>query len=122
MRRTATVALLLTLTGCAATTTSTTSTTTAPMRTTTTVSQTTNVDALVTLLRSRYPGASRAQIISAAQTACDTLREIGSVRDTIAAMAVDPEVDADEAGDMAYLIGVSIPVYCPEFANEVSGL
>jgi hypothetical protein len=128
-----TAALVLTvgLAACGSSTeTSTPSTpsTKAPATTTTTkdiletASQSDLIDALVAVYQDEFPGASRSGAISTAKTACELIESEGSIVDAMAAIALDPEVGASMAGDMAFVMGISVPVYCPQFLPELNRL
>lgn len=122
-----TAAILITagLAGCASrTVTSTPQTTTttryvAPTTTMKTYSQTDKVDGLVATLQKKFPGTSRAQVIDLAHQGCAVVEESGSVAAAVRGIVLDDEIDAETAGDMSYVIGVAIPVYCPKYLPEL---
>jgi Protein of unknown function (DUF732) len=87
--------------------------------TSTTYSQSDKVDALVKVLQARLGAGSRDKIIDIAKQACVVIDEAGSVIAAIRGIASDPEIDYETASDMAYIIGVSVPVYCPEYLDQV---
>ena len=105
----------------------TTTTSKAPVTTTTedifkTAPQSLKVDALVEVFQDKFPGTSRGSAIDIANTACDAVRAQGSIVDAVAAIVADPDVDYDTAGDMSFIIGVSVPVFCPEFLAELNAI
>lgn len=93
-------------------------------KTTTTVKPSKSVmtDALVDVLQDEFPGASRSQVIEVAEQACVVVRLSGSVEEALLMIASDPNTDSTMAGDMAYVMGVSIPVFCPEYMDELESL
>jgi len=126
-----TAALVLTvgLAACGSSTeTSTPSTpsTKAPATTTTTedilrtAPQSLKVEALVEVMQERLPGTSRADAIDNAQSACGAIEASGSILGAMEQIAIDPDIDTKTAGDMAYIMGISIPVYCPEYLAEMN--
>jgi ABC-type glycerol-3-phosphate transport system substrate-binding protein len=110
------------------TSTPSTPSTKAPATTTTTenvfesASQSELIDALVEVYQEEFPGTSRSTVIDVAKTACEAIEAQGSIVDAMAAIAVDPDIDATMAGDMAFVMGVSVPVYCPQFLPELNRL
>lgn len=111
----ATAAIGLAVTGCSAAESTATSATTG-------LKQSDKVDALVVTMQRKYPGASRAQILDVANKACEAVDEAGSIVALIADTAADPTVDTETAGDMAYAVGVAVPVLCPKYLPELEAL
>jgi len=77
------------------------------------------IDALVLTIQRRVPGTTRASAIDLAQTACNAIDEAGSITEFITQVATDPKIDLKMSGDMAYIVGVAVPTYCPEYAAEM---
>lgn len=98
-------------TGCApaATSSSTTSTTDA-------------TDAFVSTMRKRFPDITRAKAVDLGQTACQAITDAGSILDLITAAAMDDSVSVEMAGDMAYTVGASVPVFCPRYLPQLRAL
>jgi hypothetical protein len=88
--------------------------------TSTTTSQETKVDAMVKVIQNKYPAASRVKAIDLAEKACTAIDQSGSIADTIALIVSDDSIDVDMAGDMSWIIGVSVPVLCPEYLPELN--
>jgi hypothetical protein len=106
--------LALAVSGCAtAPVTSSASTTSAAS------SRDLQIDALVLTIQRRVPGTTRASAIDLAKTACNAIDEAGSITEFIAQVATDPEIDLKMSGDMAYVVGVAVPIYCPEYRAEM---
>lgn len=110
------------------TSTPSTTSTKAPATTTTTedvlktAPQSLKIDALVDVYQEEFPGTSRSTAIDVAKTACEAIEAQGSIVDAMAAIAVDPEISATMAGDMAFVMGISVPVFCPKFLPELNRL
>lgn len=77
------------------------------------------IDALVLTIQRRVPGTTRASAIDLAKTACNAIDEAGSITEFIAQVATDSEIDSKTSGDMAYVVGVAVPIYCPEYRAEM---
>ena len=98
------------------------STTTTVQRTTsTTISKTIMEDAFVEATRDLYPGLSRAKAIELGKTTCDTIDQFGSVEQTVTAIIASGDFVGMES-DVGYMMGVSIPVFCPEYLAEAERL
>lgn len=124
------VAAGLTLVGCGAsdsTSTSATSptspsTTEARRQTTTTVSQSIMIDAYVLAMRDWFgPSLTRSTAIELGQTMCDTIDEYGTVSETVDGVIASGKFRGME-GDVGYVMGTAIPVFCPEYEAEARRL
>jgi hypothetical protein len=110
------IAITAALVGCgtkpADTTTSAPTTTRAP-------SQEAKENALVGVLQARLGGGSRSEVIDIAKQACYVVETSGSVAGAMASIIADDSIDMETGSDMAYVMGVAIPVYCPEYKAEM---
>jgi hypothetical protein len=121
--RTAAAALIavatLTLIGCGTSrsTPEASTPTTAYKQTTTTASK---YGPFLSAAQDKYPAASDSELIDLGITTCETIETFGSVLDTMLAIAEDPDWSVEEAGDAAFMIGLSVPTFCPEYLPELN--
>jgi hypothetical protein len=78
------------------------------------------IEAYVEVYQEEFPGTSRSTAISTGETACELIQSEGSIADAMIAIALDPDVGTTMAGDMAFVMGISVPVFCPEFMSELN--
>lgn len=99
-------------------------TTEAPRRQTTTTtvpSQSVMIEAYVLAMNDYFPTMSRSDAITLGKTMCDTIDVYGNVADTVTGIIESGRFRGME-GDVGYLMGVSIPVFCPEYEAEARRL
>ena len=111
----------LLLGACGSSSKSDTTTTPSLPRTTTTVQSFPTESDFVNVMRTRFPGASRSDLISLGKTACDLLDEVGSLSMAILVIATDPSWAGMEE-DAGFTIGAAIPVFCPEYIPQLNAL
>jgi hypothetical protein len=83
------------------------------------VSQDSKVNALVSVLGAKYPGASKSKLIDIAQQACTVIDQAGGVAAAVATVVADDSIDSATGSDIAYIMGVAVPVYCPQYKPEL---
>jgi hypothetical protein len=125
------VAAALTLAGCGSSDSTTvsskssesTTTTQARRQTTTTISnQDILIEAYVSAMRDWFGSTmTRSDAISLGQTMCETIDQYGNVSDTVDAVIASGEFRGME-GDVGYVMGTAIPVFCPEYEAEARRL
>jgi len=101
----------------------TTTTTQARRQTTTTTApkQDILVEAFVLAMKDWFPNMTRSDAIELGVTMCDTIDIYGNVSDTVDAIIASGRFRGME-GDIGYVMGVSIPVYCPQYEAEAQRL
>lgn len=106
----------------------TTTTTKAPATTTTTqdalktAPQSLKIEAYVEVYQEEFPGTSRSTAISTGESACELIEAEGSIADAMIAIALNPDIGTTMAGDMAFVMGISVPVFCPRFMPELNAI
>jgi hypothetical protein len=125
-KRTAAAALIavatLTLIGCGTSRSAqevSTPTTAHKQTTTTTASP---YGAFLSAAQEKYPAASDSQLIDVGITTCDTIETFGSVLDMMVMISEDPDWSLEEAEDAAFMIGLSVPTFCPKYQPELNRL
>ena len=93
----------------------TTTTTSAPATTTTVYSA---LDSYVSSAKTRLPGATRTELIEVGQQSCTVIRAYGSVELAIIGIASDPTWTTEAARTAGYIMGLAIPLFCPEYTAE----
>lgn len=117
----------LILAGCAGSDSTSTSsesptTTVARRQTTTTISQSVMIDAYVMAMRDWFGSSlTRSTAIELGQTMCDTIDDYGTVAATVDGVIASGEFRGME-GDVGYVMGTAIPVFCPEYEAEARRL
>lgn len=125
-KRTAVAALIavatLTLIGCGTSqsTPETSTPTTAYKRTTTTTAS--EYGAFLSAAQDKYPAASDSKLIDLGITTCETIETFGSVLDMMVMISEDPDWSLEEAEDAAFMVGLSVPTFCPEYLPELNRL
>jgi hypothetical protein len=125
-KRTAAAALIavatLTLIGCGTSrsTQEVSTPTTAYKQTTTTTAS--PYGAFLSAAQEKYPAASDSQLIDLGITTCDTIETFGSVLDMMVMISEDPDWSLEEAEDAAFMIGLSVPTFCPKYQPELNRL
>lgn len=94
----------------------TTTTTTIARTTTTTVYSA--LDSYVSSAKTRLPGATRAELIEIGQQTCTVIRAYGSVELAVIGIASDPTWTTEMAKTAGYIMGLAIPLFCPEYTAE----
>ena len=124
-KRTAAAALIavatLTLIGCGTSrsTQEVSTPTTAYKQTTTTASE---YGAFLSAAQDKYPAASDTKLIDLGITTCETIETFGSVLDMMVMISEDPDWSLEEAEDAAFMIGLSVPTFCPKYQPELNRL
>ena len=90
--------------------------------TTTTVAKATPTDAFVNSMKTKFPNASRADLIDIGRASCDVIDAFGSVSEAMIAIAMDPTWDREMAGNAGYTMGAAIPVFCPQHLAELNAI
>ena len=91
-------------------------------QTTTTISQSVLIDAYVLAMRDWFgPSLTRSTAIELGQTMCDTIDDYGTVAATVDGVIASGEFRGME-GDVGYVMGTAIPVFCPEYEAEARRL
>ncbi len=93
----------------------TTTTTSAPTTTTTVYSA---LDSYVSSAKTSLPNATRAELIKIGQQSCTVIRAYGSVELAIIGIASDPTWTTEAARTAGYIMGLAIPLFCPEYTAE----
>ena len=92
--------------------------TTAYKRTTTTTAS--EYGAFLSAAQDKYPSASDSELIDLGITTCETIEAVGSVLDMMLMIAEDPDWSLEEAEDAAFMMGLSVPTFCPEYLPELN--
>lgn len=117
-------ALVLGACGSSASNDSTSKSSSAPepsRQTTTTVSQSVMIDAYVMAINDWFGPTTRSEAIKLGKTMCDTIDIYGNVSDTVDAV-IESGMFRGQEGDVGYIMGTSIPVFCPEYEAEARSL
>jgi ABC-type glycerol-3-phosphate transport system substrate-binding protein len=94
------------------------STTTTTLARTTTTTVYSALDSYVSSAKTRLPGATRAELIEIGQQSCTVIRAFGSVELAIIGIASDPTWTTEAAKTAGYIMGLAIPLFCPEYTAE----
>lgn len=114
-----TLAAALTITACGRSGGTPAITAPTPTYQATTTTVVTKYDAFLKSARSRFPGSSDTTLIQLGKATCDTIDTFGSVTEMFIAIAEDPKWSVSMAGDAAYMTGLAVPTFCPEYTAEL---
>ena len=90
--------------------------------TSTTISQDIMIEAYVAAMRDWFGAVlTRSEAITLGKTMCDTIDDYGNVSVTVDGIIASGRFVGME-GDVGYVMGVSIPVFCPEYEAEAKRL